>query len=79
MALRFDAGLTTSGGLGCPKIGTAPALASIQTAGAVWVWGDVDCSGEVNPVDALKLLRKDAGLNVSQPAGCPEIGSTVLF
>jgi hypothetical protein len=41
-------------------------------------WGDVDCSGEVNPVDSLKILRADAGLGVAQPAECPEIGSQVL-
>lgn len=35
--------------------------------------GDVDCSGEVNPIDALKILRFDAGLSVSQAEGCPEI------
>ena len=37
--------------------------------------GDVDCSGEVNPIDALKILRFDAGLHVGQEDGCPEIGS----
>ena len=41
-------------------------------------WGDVDCGGEVTPVDSLKLLRFDAGLGVTQPAGCPEMGSAVL-
>lgn len=37
--------------------------------------GDVDCSGEVNPIDSLKILRFDAGLHVGQEDGCPEIGS----
>lgn len=41
------------------------------------LWGDVDCSGAIDPIDSLKLLRADAGLPVSQAAGCPEIGSTV--
>ncbi|MEX0682057.1 MAG: hypothetical protein WD472_01190, partial [Dehalococcoidia bacterium] len=40
-------------------------------------WGDVDCSGEVNPVDSLKLLRFDAGLPVAQEPDCPPIGDTV--
>lgn len=37
--------------------------------------GDVNCSGGVDPVDALGLLRFDAGLSVSMPTGCPAIGS----
>ncbi len=41
------------------------------------VWGDADCSGEITPVDSLKLLRYDAGLSVPQAAGCPPMGSQV--
>jgi hypothetical protein len=38
-------------------------------------WGDVDCSGGINPVDSLKLLKVDAGLTVSQPVPrCPAMG-----
>ena len=40
-------------------------------------WGDGDCSGEVNPIDSLKVLRSDAGLPVSQTGDCPVIGSNV--
>lgn len=36
-----------------------------------FVWGDVNCSGESNPIDSLALLRFDAGLAVSQAPGCP--------
>jgi hypothetical protein len=39
------------------------------------VWGDVDCSGAVNSVDALKLLRHNAGLPYSKPLECPTPGS----
>jgi len=42
-------------------------------------WGDVDCSGAIGPADALKILRSNAGLSVSQEADCPEIGSTMLL
>lgn len=42
-------------------------------------WGDVDCSGEVNPVDSLKILRADAGLSVAKPEGCPAIGDEVTI
>ena len=31
--------------------------------------GDVDCNGGVDPVDGLKLLRYDAGLEVQQEEG----------
>lgn len=35
--------------------------------------GDVDCNGDVNAVDALKILRQVAGLSVSQAEPCPDI------
>ncbi len=38
------------------------------------VKGDVDCSGAINAVDALKLLRSAAALSVSQTKPCPSIG-----
>ena len=41
------------------------------------VWGDADCNGEMTPVDSLKILRYDAGLDVSQEENCPLIGSDV--
>jgi hypothetical protein len=40
-------------------------------------WGDVNCGGTVNAVDALTVLRANAGLPVSVPSGCPTIGSDV--
>lgn len=36
--------------------------------------GDVDCNGEVNAVDALKVLRHAAGLPVTQAQPCIGIG-----
>lgn len=36
--------------------------------------GDVDCDGSVNAVDALKILRHNAGLPVSQTQPCTAIG-----
>lgn len=41
------------------------------------VWGDVDCTGSVSSVDALKDLRHVAAFSVAQEAGCPAIGSTL--
>ncbi len=46
-------------------------------AGETELWGDTDCSGDVSVVDALKIMRSDAGLDVTQAAGCPEIGQQV--
>ena len=37
----------------------------------VHIWGDVDCSGEVNPLDRLKILILDAGLPFSQRSWLP--------
>jgi hypothetical protein len=40
-------------------------------------WGDIDCSGLVNAIDALKVLRHSAGLNSAQTEPCPDVGSMV--
>jgi hypothetical protein len=37
--------------------------------------GDVDCSGVVNSVDALLILRHSAGLSVTQGEPCSDVGS----
>ena len=42
-------------------------------------WGDLDCSGVADPVDGLKVLRFDAGLDVARPAECPDPGETVTI
>jgi hypothetical protein len=41
--------------------------------------GDVDCSGTVNAVDALKVLRHNAGLSVAQTPPCPPVPSSPLL
>jgi hypothetical protein len=69
--LRFDAGLSVQQASGCPQMGV-PATASV-----VLNWGDVDCSGNVDPVDGLKVLRHDAGLSVQQEADCVDIGEPI--
>jgi hypothetical protein len=37
--------------------------------------GDVDCGGSVTSVDALKILRKNAGLPVTYTEPCDDIGA----
>jgi hypothetical protein len=39
------------------------------------VFGDVDCSGEFNATDALKVLRHSVGSAVTQTQPCPRMGS----
>ena len=58
----------------CPDCGQ---VVDVQDA-SPQPWGDVDCGGDVTPVDSLKLLRFDAGLSVSQADDCPLLGSLVL-
>ncbi len=45
------------------------------TTPGVSAFGDIDCNGSINSVDALKILRFVVSLPVSQNAGCPVIGS----
>jgi LysM repeat protein len=47
-----------------------------------WVQGDVNCSGggtPVNAVDALLILRANAGLSTNIPQGCPEIKPSIFY
>jgi hypothetical protein len=41
-------------------------------------WGDLDCQGGAGPVDALKVLRTDAGLSANPVPGCRNMGKKVL-
>jgi hypothetical protein len=45
-------------------------------AGTQYTWGDVNCSGAVDPVDSLLVLRDDAGLS-SNTGSCPAIGASI--
>ena len=47
------------------------ALTSVYGSNAA---GDVNCSGGVDSVDALQILRHVAGMQVNLPPGCPLIG-----
>ena len=40
------------------------------------VWGDINCSGETDPVDSLLTLRYDAGL-IAETGGCLAIGQVI--
>lgn len=40
-------------------------------------WGDIDCNGEVDAVDALKILRDVAALAYTQTEPCPDLGDEV--
>lgn len=44
-----------------------------------FVLGDVDCDGDVDSVDALKVLQFVAGIPVAQEDPCEDIGSEVLL
>ncbi len=47
------------------------------TPGAQLAWGNVDCEGDADSVDALQDLRFVARLEVSQAPVCPPIGDVV--
>jgi hypothetical protein len=48
---------------------------SETSAGASQLYGDANCDGAVNSVDALLVLRWKAGLSVNQVQPCPTIGT----
>jgi hypothetical protein len=51
----------------------------VQVGGTSRLWGDFDCSGDADPVDALKVLRHYAGLSVARPTECPDPGEPIVF
>lgn len=55
-------------------------VVGVSTAGSDnHPWGDVDCDGDVDSVDALQLLRSLAALPVVQDPPCPQVGQQVLI
>lgn len=53
-------------------IGTSPAAVDVR------LWGDVDCDGDVDAVDALGILRHVAGIaTVAGGGACPAVESAV--
>ncbi len=76
--LRADAGKSVAQGADCPD--------PKEDLTVIWdglttndEWGDADCSGELDPIDSLKVLRFDAGLFYIQQEPCPDIGAEVLI
>jgi hypothetical protein len=59
------AGLFVNQSESCPDIGSQGAT----------VFGDVDCDGDVDVTDSLKIQRFLIGLSVSQMEPCPDIGT----
>lgn len=41
------------------------------------VWGDLDCDGDIDAVDALWILRAVVALPVPPFTSCPEIGAAI--
>ena len=71
--LRYRADLGIGQQPGCPAIGgSQPAGVGAETLS---VFGDVDCSGGVDGMDALDVLRYVGRLPVTLPEGCPDIGT----
>ncbi len=56
--------------------GEADVAVSPGSVGGI-LQGDVDCGGNVTPVDSLKTLRHDAGLSVQQDEPCPDIATVI--
>jgi hypothetical protein len=73
--LIVNAGLENIGPASAPD--NCPALGEYVTfGGIVRVWGDTDCSGAINAIDSVKLLRWLIGLPVeSSDPSCPDPGA----
>lgn len=76
--LQANAALPYNQQPGCPDIGSEIGIVALaQPAGDVALFGDVDCDGDVDAVDALKILQFVAGLPFGQSEPCPDLGTTL--
>jgi len=57
--------------------GIGDACEPAPTPGPQDLWGDIDCNGKVDSVDALKVLRSVVGLEIQQQGPCHQPGSNV--
>ena len=71
--LRNNAGLLVAQTEPCTDVGIS--TVANETSPVPRHIGDVDCSGAVNAIDALKVLRKNANLPVTQTEPCDDIGT----
>lgn len=69
IALLHLADIETDTGA-CPEMGDA---VDVQDA-STHLWGDVDCSDEIEALDALELFAFAAGFSGTQTGSCPDIG-----
>lgn len=63
---------------GCPEFESDAFAVDNDDDGPAVIWGDLDCDGDSDSVDALKALQNVAGVGVNQPPDCPELGEEVL-
>lgn len=70
--LRHLAGLAVSQQPGCPALGGA-LPAAVPAGDPPDLFGDVDCDGDVDSVDQLKILRHVAALPFTQNEPCTDI------
>jgi hypothetical protein len=73
--LKYLAGILSaaapaSASEGCPPIGSELPDGTI--------FGDTDCDGDVDAVDALNILKLLAGFPISLPIGCSPVGEFVV-
>jgi hypothetical protein len=77
ISLQKNAGLPYNQNDPCPEL---EEMVGIALAGAVQrLWGDLDCDGDVDAVDALKQLQNQAAIPFNQEPGCPEVGQAIMI
>lgn len=76
LTLQYVAGLFDGEQTACPNLGQSLPIV-VESATEVIQYGDVDCDGTINTIDAALLLQYVAALFDGQTNSCATIGASV--
>lgn len=65
--------IVPQGSVPCPDIGQSISVQGYPSANS---WGDMDCNGQMNAADVLRIFQYDAGVD-TPVLDCPDVGEEV--
>ena len=62
-----------------PTLSPSPSPSPTASPPGQLIWGDIDCSGILTAIDALKLMLGSLSLLYDKPQSCPSLGQEVVI